>query len=146
MIFDFYTDDNQFTVTESAISKNGEVIAEGSVFVFYLMLGYPAWFIVNGNAFCPPQTVRTKPVTSILPHFEVYDGEINPKKQVYEVNFEVTQDGRTIFKKYSCVTVDELHAIEFIQSSYPAAVILDIQIHKSVEQQEGSGEGIRLCL
>lgn len=135
MIFEFYTDENQYHVTDLSISKNGEVIAEGNIFVFYLMLGHPAWIIVNGNSFNPPLVVKTSRVTSILPHYEVYDGEPNPTKRVFEIEFRVWELDQWTYRKYSCSTVDEFHAIDYVRSFFPKAEVLKVTFQKKQPYQ-----------
>jgi hypothetical protein len=130
MMFEFYTNEYQYQVTDLSVSKNGEIIAEGNIFVFYLMLGHPAWIIVNGNSFNPPLVVKTSRVTSILPHHEVYDGEPNPIKHVFEIEFRVCELGQSTYRKYRCSTVDEFHAIDYVKSFFPKAEVLNTTIHR----------------
>jgi len=136
MTLDFFTNDHQFNVTNTCVSKNGEVIAEGHIFVFYLMLGHPAYIIVNGNGPQPPVYIKTPPVTSILPHQEVYDGEVNPQKWIFEVNFKTYESGDWSSKKYTCWTVDEYHATDYIKSIFPDARELVVKVHQKLNRSK----------
>jgi hypothetical protein len=136
MTFEFFTNESQYQVSNTTISKDGEITVEGNIFVFYLMLGHSAWIIVNGNSFNPPLVIKTSPITSILPHHEVYDGELNPRKHVYEVNFKVYELGQWVNRKYSCSTVDEFHAIDYVKSFFPKAEIIDTRVHSDISYRE----------
>jgi len=78
MTFDFYTKNAKFSVGEKTFSRNGEVIATGDIFIFQILLGYPAMLIITENEYCPPTVIKTEPITSVLPEWEFFDGTQRP--------------------------------------------------------------------
>lgn len=97
---------DEFEVTQACFCKNGEVIEEGKMFMFNLLLGQPAWAICITNDFCPPTYIKTSSVTSVLPEFEIFEGFPHPQKFVFEILLLV--DGQT--QKVKILAVDEIHA------------------------------------
>lgn len=102
----FYVGPDEFEVTNTLLCKNGEVIEEGKMFIFNLLLGQPAWVICIQNDYCPPTYIKTQKVTSVLPTFEVFEGESHPQKYVFEI--QVVAEGKKHHVKI--LAVDELHA------------------------------------
>ncbi|PGT83241.1 hypothetical protein [Bacillus sp. AFS040349] len=118
MTFDFYTFNSKFSIGEDFIMKNGEVIAEGNVFLFQVLLGYPAYLIVNTkNEFCLPLVVKTEPITSVLPEYEFFDGSQRPHKYLYEVDFIYQKKPR----KFNVMAVDAAHARDLIEMNHKKA-------------------------
>jgi len=94
---EFYTKDHCYQInhTTNSVRKDGEIIAEGKIFVYELLMGYPAWIIVTPqNEYCPPIYLRTATVQSVLPGYERFDGET-----VH----------RTYFL-FRCAAMDQIHA------------------------------------
>lgn len=122
--FNFYTEQHQFTVGPNYVVKNGgEVVAEGTIFIFQLLLGYPAWIIVNAeNEFIPPQIIRTETVISVLPENEHFDGIQCPPKILYQVDFFLDKKE----KRITVNAVDEAHCLEFVKTHYHESTNIQI--------------------
>ncbi|NRD80853.1 hypothetical protein HPT25_26350 [Bacillus sp. BRMEA1] len=117
-VFNFYTQKSQFTIGPNYVVKNGgEVIAEGSIFIFQLLLGYPAWIFVNADESEAPQIIKTEPVISVLPENEFFDGIQNPPKHLYQVDFLE----RKRPKRMTVTAVDEHHVRVFLKTHYTEA-------------------------
>lgn len=102
----FYVGADEYEVTDRVFCRNGEVIEEGRMFIFNLLLGQPAWIICVTNEYCPPTYLKTQNVTSVYPDFEVFEGEPHPKKCVFEIQMAVDGKLQTI----KVLAVDEIHA------------------------------------
>lgn len=124
MTFDFYTKHAKFSIGEKTFSKNGEVIATGDIFIFQLLLGYPAMLIIiSENEFCPPTIIKTEPITSVLPEWEFFDGEQRPYKYTFEVL--ISSEGRFFTKLVSAV--DQEHARQLMSLQYGINNIISIR-------------------
>lgn len=129
-VFNFYTKQSQFTIGPNYVVKNGgEVVAEGTIFIFQLLLGYPAWIIVNAeNEFIPPQIIRTERVISVLPEHEHFDGIQCPPKFLYQVDFVLDKKA----KRITVNAVDEAHVMEFVKTYYQEST--NIRINQTKER------------
>lgn len=114
MTFDFYTKTSKFTVAEKSVLKNGEVIAEGNVFLFQVLLGFPAYLIVQENEYTPPIILKTDCIQSVLPSNEFFDGEREPQKYLFRVTFSL--DDIPIL--YNMEAIDSNSAITFVKERY----------------------------
>jgi len=123
MTFDFYTKKAKFSVGERNFYKNGEVIASGDIFLFQILLGYPAMLIITENEFCPPAIIKTEPITSVLPKWEFFDGRQRPDKYTFQVS--VISDGSIVTNLVSAV--DQEHARELMAMQYGANSIQSIK-------------------
>lgn len=110
----FFTKDAEFVIEQGRVLKNGEVVGEGNVYLFQLLLGYPAYIIVTSdNHFIPPVVIKTDTVRSILPENEHFDGE-KPQKKRYVVHFN--RDGMDML--ISIEAVEPFHAEQLIKTYY----------------------------
>lgn len=115
MSINFYTAHTQFTIFEDKVFKNGEVIAEGSIFVFQLILGLPAWIIVNGELIDLPTIIHTSKVISVLPEHEKFDGESIGAKTLFNVSFTVLNKKKPVSQNMSIYAIDEAHVKDLIE-------------------------------
>ncbi len=112
----FHCGRTEYTITEQGLMKNGELKEEGKVFIFNLIFGQPAWFIIKKGDHFPPVYVQTDPVTSLLPIYEHFDGESNPQKDVYILEFR--KHGERFSRIFKCLAVDTEHAEELLRLKY----------------------------
>ena len=139
MMFDFYTAQAKYTVGEKVLLKDGEVIAEGDVFLFQVLLGCPAVIIISEDVYQSPLIINTSRVESILPEYEFFDGEQRPQKLMYKVNYS-EKDKKT---PYLVVAVDPIHATSLLQNLFISTEI------ESIKTLEGNvrftEEGYKVC-
>ncbi|WP_214483805.1 hypothetical protein [Bacillus sp. SM2101] len=103
----FVAGDDQILLKEGYVIRNGEVIAEGKVFPFTIMLGQPAWIIVIENDYTPPVYVKTINVVSYIPkEQEYFEGQSYPPKYIYSVDY-LTKSSKRNMRVYA---VDQIHA------------------------------------
>ena len=131
MSFDFYTKASKFTVTKNSVLKNGEVIADGKVFIFQVILGFPAYLIVQENDFVPPVIIKTDCIQSVLPTNEYFDGEREPKKYLFRISFVVDE----LPMLYDMEAVDSNSAVTFVRDRYKDKN-LEIKSLKYIEREE----------
>lgn len=124
MSINFYTANAQFTIFEDQVFKNGEVIAEGSIFVFQLILGLPAWIIVNGELTDFPTIIHTPKVVSVLPEHERFDGDFIGAKTLFNVSFTVLNKKKPVAKNMFVYALDETHVKELIEIYFHKDFIL----------------------
>lgn len=108
----FYVKNREFQVTNHYLLKNGEVIAEGHIFVHQLVLGVRGMLEVRSlNSHCPPQFIDLGVVESILPNQEFYDNIQNPVRELYRLTVAVKESGhwetrvyplRAVTKQLAC--------------------------------------------
>jgi hypothetical protein len=116
MTFDFYVGNIQYTVGENSIRKNGEVVFQGKLYIFRLLFGMPALIVISENEHSSPKVFKTGTITSILPHYEFLEGEQQPKKFIYRIEFQ--KCGSQFIGGYSCIAVSEDHASQLFRIRY----------------------------
>jgi len=122
MTFDFYTKNAKFSVGEKTFSRNGEVIATGDIFIFQILLGYPAMLIITENEYCPPTVIKTEPITSVLPEWEFFDGTQRPDKYRFQV--VINYEGNLVSHLVSAV--EQEHARQLMSLQYGSDTIISV--------------------
>lgn len=108
MTFDFYVGDTQYTVEDNNLRKNGEVLIQGKLYIYRLLLGMPGLFMFSESESDSVKLFKTQVITSILPINEFNKGEQCPKKTLFNIVFS---DRCCKFpKQYQCYAVSEEHA------------------------------------
>lgn len=88
MYLEFYIGKDTYVITESCILLNDEPIYTGKMKPTQILLGMPAFVEVRQIDSEMPLYLHTeKPVTSVLPSNEYYDGIPHPDKDVFELKF-----------------------------------------------------------
>ncbi|MEW4286231.1 hypothetical protein [Priestia koreensis] len=113
---EFYTPHHpyQIDLQSRVIRKDGEVIAEGNIFVHELLMGYPAWIIITpNNEYCPPIYLKTDIVQSVLPEYEVFDGV--PIQRTY---FQIRYQEKEKLRVFRCAAMDSIQATLIFRLSH----------------------------
>ena len=116
---EFHTKKYEFILTERALFKNGEVIAEGDIVVHQLMLGLPASIEIVYNDYCPPLFIETERIRSILPSNEFFEDQRITQKSVFKVNFSVCKKGKWVERSHSILAINAKKAYQIVQYSLP---------------------------
>lgn len=69
----FYTREEKFDLIGNRIYRNGEVIAEGDLYIHRLLFGQPSLIVVNGSK-KNPFVLKTSPVIGVLPEKQYFEG------------------------------------------------------------------------
>ncbi|MCM3619747.1 hypothetical protein M3936_19435 [Sutcliffiella horikoshii] len=133
MKYEFHTSKSCFLVDNNRLFKDGDLIAEGTIFPFQVLLGLPAILIVSHSEYCPPQFLKTDTITSVLAANEYLDGE-TAKKYLFEISYKFRADQRDQLLHFLIPGVDTEHAKSIFTHFLPEAVIEKItqQTGKSV--------------
>ncbi|WP_209124512.1 hypothetical protein [Alkalihalobacillus sp. BA299] len=117
------------------IRKNGEVIFQGKLYIYRLIFGMPALIIISENENISPKVFKTGNVTSILPHYEFLEGEQQPTKLIYQIEFK--KQGSRSIRGYSCLAVSDVHAAQLFRIRYKEeeAMILSISLSEREQKQ-----------
>ncbi|MDO6657435.1 hypothetical protein [Anaerobacillus sp. 1_MG-2023] len=132
MTFDFYTKASKFTVAENSVLKNGEVIAEGKVFLFQVLLGFPVYLIVHEHDFVPPVVIKTDCILSVLPSHEYFDGEREPQKFLYRVKYTIND----VPIVYDMEAVDSNSAKTFVLQRYKNKNIKNVSVERKKRREK----------
>ncbi|WP_066412839.1 hypothetical protein [Sutcliffiella cohnii] len=108
MTFDFYVGNTQYTVEDTNLRKNGEVLIQGKLYIYRLLLGMPGLLMFSESESDSVKLFKTQVITSILPFNEFNKGEQCPNKTLFNIVFS-DRSGR-LPKKYQCYAVSEEHA------------------------------------
>lgn len=133
MKYEFHTSKSCFLVDNSRLFKDGELIAEGTIFPFQILLGMPAILIVTHSEYCPPQFLKTDTITSVLAANEYLDGE-PAKKHLFEISYKFKADQHEQVLHFLIPGVDSEHARSIFTHFLPETVVEKItqQTGKSV--------------
>ena len=116
MTFDFYVGNTQYTVEENSIRRNGEIVFQGKLYIYRLLFGMPALIMVSENDYISPKVFKTSTITSILPYYEFLEGEQQPTKFLYHIEF--IKHGSLSRRGSSCIAVSEEHAAQLFRIRY----------------------------
>lgn len=118
MMIEFYTGiETQFIVTENRIYRNGEVIAEGDIQVFHLMLNEPAFFNIDKGEYNPPLFLKLDKVTAVLPSQEVYRG-VRRNRTAFKMSYLVRKHEEWIRNEEIISAVDSIHARQILKAQH----------------------------
>ncbi|MDC3424362.1 hypothetical protein NC797_07560 [Aquibacillus sp. 3ASR75-11] len=138
MTFDFYTVNSQFTIGENTVARNGEVIAEGNIFLFQLLFGFPAILMVSQNPSEKPKIIRTSQVKSVLPIYEFFDGQQQPLKQTFKIVFEKENKKNS----FTVLAVDLAHALQLVRGLYDNPKVLSTTLIGKAEKSSNRGNAV----
>jgi hypothetical protein len=135
MTFDFYVGNIQYTVGENSIRKNGEVIFQGKLYIYRLLFGMPGLIVISENKNSSPKVFKTGTITSILPNYEFLEGEQQPKKFIYLIEFQHCRSKS--IGGYTCIAVSEEHAAQLFRIRYKEdeAKLLSILLSEKEQKQ-----------
>ncbi|MEK3992669.1 hypothetical protein [Robertmurraya sp. FSL R5-0851] len=118
MMIEFYTGiETQFVVTENRIYRNGEVIAEGDIHVYHLMLNDHAFFNIDQGENNPPLFLKLDKVTAVLPSQEVYRGE-RRNRTAFKMSYLVRKHEEWIRNEEIISAVDATHARQILKAQH----------------------------
>lgn len=118
MMIEFFTGiDSQFIVTEHRIYRNGEVIAEGDISVYHLMLNEHAFFNIDQGENNPPLFLKLNKVTAVLPSQEVYRG-VRRNRTAFRMSYLVLKHEEWIRNEEVISAVDGTHARQILKEQY----------------------------
>lgn len=135
MSFDFYVGNVQYTVEKRVIRKNGEVLFEGDLHLYNLLLGMPGLILIHEDEESSPKLFKTAPITSILPKQEYVNGKHEYVRSLFLIKWRDQHTKRT--SQFRCHAVSEEHAIHLLELYEPSIRTKEMSVSKldMVQQQ-----------
>lgn len=122
MSFDFFTKNSLYTVEDSCLYKNGELLAEGQVNPLQVLLGLPGVISVYDPNSESSHNIWTGEIRSILPQNERMNKLSLTTRNRYIVRVRVDCRNR----EFVVNAIDESHSVKHLRSFFKQMELLSV--------------------
>ncbi|QAS54832.1 hypothetical protein HLI_21505 (plasmid) [Halobacillus litoralis] len=128
MSFDFFTKNSVYTVEDTCVYKNGELLAQGKVNPLQVLLGLPGAISVYDPYSGSSNNIWTGEIRSILPQNERINKLSLPTRNRYVVRVRVDCRNR----EFVVNAIDESHSVKHLKSFFKHMELISVhQVNSS---------------
>jgi hypothetical protein len=122
----FHTKRDEFLLCRHGVLQNGEIVAEGEVYVSELLMGMPALILIKPQGDGPLLTIQTETVTAVLPQHERVWNQEDFEREMFLITYqEPVSHWKDVFY---CHAAHERQAKALFHMAYPEKEIVSIRI------------------